>query len=98
MAQQTYGEYMRSNPPIPTLTAVEWLIEQLETFVTLDEELTWDKLFEQAKQMEKEQIIEAHGDKGWAKPMIDENGVPQKDGITFGTTTGEQYYNETYGK
>ena len=34
-------------------TAVEWLVEQLEVFVTLDEELTWDKLFQQAKQMDK---------------------------------------------
>ena len=40
-------------------TAVEWLIEQLEVFITFDEELTWNKLFEEAKQMEKEQIIDA---------------------------------------
>ena len=55
-------------------------------------------IIEQAKQMEKEQIIKAHGDRGWAKPTIDDNGIPQKDGIIFGTTTGEQYYNETYGE
>ena len=88
-------------------TAVEWLIEQL---VELDKELDGrrksddstvikinpTKIYKQAKQMEKEQIIKAHGDKGWAKPIIDDNGIPKKDGIAFGTTTGEQYYKETY--
>jgi len=43
-------------------TAVSWLIEQLEVFVTLDEELTWDKMFDKAKEMEKEQIIKAFND------------------------------------
>ena len=54
MAQQTYGEWMRSNPPIPNLTAVEWLVEQIkfidkETYATLFN----DGQLEQAKQMEK---------------------------------------------
>ena len=35
---------------------------------------------------EKEQIVEAHGIKGWYKP-VDK---------TSGTTTGEEYYNQTY--
>ena len=74
------------------LTAVEWLVEQLEVFVTLDEELAWDKLFEKAKQMEKEQIIDSH-----------KNGFTE--GTCFGASptgykfiTSEQYYNETYNK
>ena len=70
------------------MTAVEWLYnylfpKQLDGFS--DEE--WDKIdkaFEQAKQMEKEQIMKAHkeGNKynGWA--LQHEH---------------EQYYNETYG-
>jgi len=66
-------------------TAVEWL-----------EQAYWDnkgtlsqKHFEQAKQMEKEQIIEAHD-------VIIIQGV--EDGVNFWEQiTGEQYYNETYG-
>ena len=95
MAQQTYGEWMRSNPPIPNSTAVEWLIEQL---IKLDKELDGrrksddstvikinpTKIYEQAKQMEKEQIIDAHY-QGYRNDI--------------GTTeVSEQYYNETYGK
>ena len=38
-------------------TAVSWLIEQLEVFVTIDEELTWDKMFDKAKAMEKEREV-----------------------------------------
>ena len=73
-------------------TAVEWLYERF-LFAGYAAPSEWK---EQAKQMEKRQIIKAHGDKGWAKPIIDDNGIPKKDGIAFGTTTGEQYYNETY--
>ena len=40
-------------------TAVEWLVEQLKenNMLTFDE---WTELIEQAKEMEKEQIIEAY--------------------------------------
>jgi len=79
-------------------TAVEWLVEQYKKSFTLPINDVMTTIIEQAKQMEKEQIIKAHGDRGWAKPTIDDNGIPQKDGIIFGTTTGEQYYNETYGE
>jgi len=69
-------------------TAVEWLVEQLEVFVTLDEELTWDKLFQQAKQMEKEQIMDAH---------IEGQRVFDKHPHTHWTNDqAEQYYNEMY--
>ena len=44
-------------------TAVEWLIEQLECFGNKHElQMSWatlDELIEQAKEMEKEQIIDA---------------------------------------
>ena len=82
MAQQTYGEWMRSNPPISTLTAVEWLFDQIPLEWTIKGSAK--KIFEQAKQMEKEQIIKAHGLKYYD--------------INEETVTGEQYYNETYGK
>ena len=97
MAQQTYGEWMRSNPPIPTLTAVEWLIEQL---VELDKELDGirksddstvvklnpTRIYEQAKQMEKEQIIEAFYEGMKTNPFDPNRG------------RGTMYYNETYNK
>ena len=68
-------------------TAVEWLITQVnseqyqiafgQTYISID-------LIEQAKQMEKEQIIDAHYE-GYRNDI--------------GTTeVSEQYYNETYGK
>jgi len=56
-------------------TAVEWLAEKLES-ITQD-------LFQQAKEMEKQQIIDAYN----------ENENYMCDG-----TEGEQYYNETFKK
>ena len=59
MAQQTYGEWMRSNPPISTLTAVEWLLDWMgknQYFIGND----LLQAVEQAKQMEKEQIMNAY--------------------------------------
>ena len=63
-------------------TAVEWLIDQLVTGneVTLKGENY--KLFDQAKEMEKEQLSDA-----WYAG--DEDGAIHEF---------EQYYNETYGK
>jgi hypothetical protein len=67
-------------------TAVEWLKLQLEEHGDPQYcELTWkelDELCEQAKAMEKEQIIDA-----W---MVTDNELQR--------LAAEQYYNETYGK
>jgi len=67
-------------------TAVEWLKLQLEEYGDPQYcELTWkelDELCEQAKAMEKEQIIDA-----W---MVTDNELQR--------LAAEQYYNETYGK
>ena len=66
-------------------TAVEWLVEQVNsdclnsTFIRPD-------MINQAKQMEKEQIIKAHGD---------EQSNLQDDG-SWRRITAEQYYNETF--
>jgi hypothetical protein len=64
-------------------TAVEWLIQQLfgdnETIGCSDE------LLQQALEMEKQQIIEAHG-------LI---AKLQEDG-SHKLISGETYYNETY--
>jgi hypothetical protein len=68
-------------------TAVEYLFEQL--WETPKDKLTWHSILEQAKAMEKEQIIDAH-----------RHGFTE--GTCFGATTiykfisAEQYYNETF--
>ena len=76
--------------------AVEWLINKLvegghiwsEPDPILENEEDWDedfiKLIEQAKQMEKEQIVNA----------FDCDGSPQPGEKWI--SNGEQYYNETY--
>jgi len=64
-----------------TLTAVEWLYNQIPLEWTIKGSAK--KIFEQAKAMEKEQIIKAHY-QGYRN--------------FIGTTElSEQYYNETYG-
>ena len=69
-------------------TAVAWLEDQIECFGNKHElQMSWatlDELLEQAKEMEKEQIIDAH-DCGYI------------DGANKKNETAEQYYNETYG-
>ena len=76
MAQQTEKNNM---------TAVEWFQEQIIKIVNGKCELSEIQIFQQAKQMEKEQIIRT-----W------ENGnLPTAMGRVL---TAEQYYNETYGK
>jgi len=68
-------------------TAVQWLQDKLfELEIKIDASIAEETffLFAQAKQMEKEQIINAchHG--------VDYENSPYKD--------AEQYYNETYGE
>ena len=67
-------------------TAVEWLQKQLECFGNKHElQMSWatvDELLEQAKAMEKEQIIEAFN-QSWHDRMN-----PYK--------TADKYYNETF--
>jgi hypothetical protein len=100
MAQQTYGEYMRSNPPIPNLTAVEWLVQKyFNDYNVLIPELE----YEQAKQMEKEQMVKfaefvaSHPDKN--KNYLGEmlHAKSKYDGAERTVDLLEQYYNETYG-
>jgi len=76
-------------------TAVEWLLDQLENQVSDDGKQTMSLkvtgfLREQAKEIEKQQIIDAYGVK--VKHSIEQ-------GTTVYTQTfGEQYYNETFNK
>ena len=63
-------------------TAVEWLVEKLDQ----NFDYVADTIIEQAKQMEKEQIMEAF-DFG----VYDGGGIIKKYEMS-----GKQYYNETF--
>ena len=70
-------------------TAVEWLLKQInkQSYSLGDINITINvpkDIIEQAKQMEKEQIVEA----------FDCDGSPQPGEKWI--SNGEQYYNETY--
>jgi hypothetical protein len=79
-------------------TAIEWFFEQLtevdyncinKTFLQNDKSLAGYKireLFEQAKEMEKEQICDAHIAGFYSEPF----GKKSRSG------EAEQYYNETF--
>ena len=71
-------------------TAVEWLQEQLECFGNKHElQMSWttlDELFEQAKEMEREQIIDAFVE-CWKENMPEGYECKQ---------SAEYYYNETF--
>ena len=60
-------------------TSVDWLFQQL--WETPKDKLTWHSILEQAKEMEKEQIIKAFNEGTFA---------------TDEKITAEQYYNENY--
>jgi FtsZ-binding cell division protein ZapB len=62
-------------------TAVDWLIEQLTPSISLQQKHI-DELKEKAKEMEKQQIIDAHND---GHNYYEENGID-----------AEQYYNQTF--
>lgn len=68
-------------------TAVDWLIKQL---IPKDQHEGIMDIIEEAKEMEKEQIIQAY-----------QKGVTDEYGDTLDFTNdedGEQYYTENYGK
>ena len=68
-------------------TAVEWLYDTIIIFPESNEDLAHNaRSFKQAKQMEKEQITEAHLQGLYSEIKM------------RGEKQAEQYYNETYGK
>ena len=76
------------------ITAVEWLWEQIDKILpfSLDTEIAI-KLYnakEQAKEMEKEQIMDASGS-GWS------DGVLYSNGEIWNYQSPEHYYEEKYG-
>ena len=62
-------------------TAVEWLVEQINKHWD-NKDVNSDELIKQAKEMEKEQIMNS-----WVKGVISNDNM-----------TAEQYYNETFKK
>jgi hypothetical protein len=70
-------------------TAVEWLISEIKSqLIARVTELDLYSLQQQAKEMEKEQIMDAHGIKTFRTIKM---GLDVYEQIN-----GEQYYNETY--
>jgi hypothetical protein len=70
------------------MTAVEWIEGYLKKFNHIQESLSLRKAFEQAKEMEKEQIIDAYRD-GRSDQQSEK---PSR----FYNRMAEQYYNETF--
>ena len=69
-------------------TAVEWLFEKL--WNTDKDKFTWYAILKQAKEMEKEQIVDAHIE---GQRVFDDYNHTQ-----WTTDQAEQYYNETFKK
>jgi hypothetical protein len=67
-------------------TAVEWLVEQLSTQFTYGQKIQFERLFEMAKERDKEQAIKLHYEYE-LYVMMNESVV-----MTFG-----QFYKQTYG-
>ena len=65
-------------------TAVEWLIEQLKG---KSQSITWNEIFDKAKGMEKQQIIDSFNE---GEDNID------SEGCIVNENGAEQYYNETF--
>ncbi len=73
-------------PMEKTKTAVEWLFQKL--WEEPKDKLTWQSILEEAKEMEREQIIDAYG-----QGVADEAGE-----ILDSTKDAEEYYNKTLGE
>ncbi len=69
-------------------TAVEWLVEEINKLTGLTIQMD-EPIIEQAKEMEKEQIIKA-------VYYCLESVKISDDKTMFTATTAEQYYHETY--
>jgi len=77
---------------IHTLTAVEWLwneIDNLIPYQDINKAQQFNELLEKAKEIEKEQIMDAY-----------ENGVSDENESNLSGlfTNAEQYYNQTFKK
>lgn len=74
------------------LTAVEWFNQQLVDRQNGNgDSRSRDEIFEQAKEMEKEQIID-----GITQYQINHNNIYSESGILNVVNKAEQYYTETF--
>jgi len=73
-------------------TAVEWLRECLNLHLTHEQKMQFEGLFQQAKEMEKQQIKECW-DVAHQAGRFEGKGIAEENWQTF-----EQYYNEEYGE
>ena len=71
-------------------TAVEWLVEKLDNNLDINHSWRTRQYIEQAKAMEKEQIIQAITKTIIGSNVIYGNEYPE---VIY---TAEQYYNETF--
>jgi hypothetical protein len=87
-------------------TAIEWLVDRLEHFGNKHElQVSWatvDELVEQAKEMEKTQIIDAinkvsQNNVKFANQIISSLSPIEGELFTHNEKLAEQYFNETYG-
>jgi len=69
-------------------TSVDWLFQQL--WETPKDKLTWHSILEQAKEIEREQIIDAYRD----GRSDQQSKIPSG----FYNRNSQQYYTENYGK
>ena len=69
-------------------TATQWLFEKL--WETPKDKLTWNAILEQAKEMEKNNIINAAA-RGYL-------AMPERFNLEDAKDYGQQYYNNTYDK
>jgi hypothetical protein len=69
-------------------TAVEWVEKQLNLIREKGNVEVEDLIWQHAKQMEKEQIVDAHG--------VKESYGAEGSRNLWQQTTGEQYYKEQY--
>jgi len=76
-------------------TAVDWLVEQYEKAFTLKVNTVMTSVIEQAKAMEKEQIVNSFKE-GLRSPYHQDYAIVTQEGQE--ATKSGQYYNETYNK
>lgn len=67
-------------------TAVEWLEQRIRVVLTYEQDVLFDEVFDQAKEMERQQIMTAF-------TQGDIFGADYYDGINI---TEENYYNQTF--
>lgn len=72
------------------MTAVEWLIEQMQTRLFTSQNAI--EILEQAKELEKQQIID------FTNEFIDKHTFGDYDGLVQRNKTIEEYYKETFNK